>query len=452
MDLNDIQPMLEWLRSHHEWLAVSIMLIALVESLAIAGIVLPGVVMLFGAATIAGSGVLDVWTTLIAAFIGAVLGDGISFILGRVFHQHIANWWPFTKHPQWLEEGEQFFHRHGGKSIAFGRFIGPVRPIIPLVAGMLDMPATRFYVVNIISAIAWAPVYILPGYLVGASMQVSPPVSEDVLVILAMLFGTSLFFAFMSGYIHDKIQSPDKPSMPSGRLFISGRYLMLTSGISLILITCLVVVGELKFVNAAITQWLVFNHTGLMNQIMVAITLIGNHEVHLVWFGLAAIWLGINRQWKLVLTLCILITGVESVLWLMKWGLDLHRPDNPAELVRFSFPSGHTTLTTFLSLWFARYIALAIPEVKRPWIWSVGIVIAMLVGFSRLYLSVHWTTDVLGGVALGTLGFSIWLITCGRFSDTQPPQHPVILLATLLISSTVIIALMFPAARATYLG
>ena len=267
-----------------------------------------------------------------------------------------------------------------------------------------------------------------------------------------MLFGTSLFFAFMSGYVHDKIQSTDTPSMSSGRLFISGRYLMLTSGISLILITCLVVIGELKFVNTAITQWLVFNHTGLMNQIMVAITLIGDHEVQLVWFALAVIWLGINRQWKLVLTLCILITGVESVLWLMKWGLDLNRPDNPAELVRFSFPSGHTTLTTFLSLWFARYIALAIPEVKRPWIWSVGIVIAMLVGFSRLYLSVHWTTDVLGGVALGTLGFSIWLITCGRFSDTRPPQHPVILVATLLISSTVIIALMFPEARTIYLG
>ncbi len=452
MDLTDIQPMLEWLRSHHEWLAVSIMLIALVESLAIAGIVLPGVVMLFGAATIAGSGVLDVWTTLIAAFIGAVLGDGISFILGRVFHRHIANWWPFTKHPQWLEDGEKFFHRHGGKSIAFGRFIGPVRPIIPLVAGMLDMPASRFYVVNIISALAWAPVYILPGYLVGASMQVSPPVSEDVLIILAILFGTSLFFAFMGGYIYDKIRLTDDQQPTSGKLSISSRYLMYVSSISLLLITCLVIIGELKFANAAITQWLVFNHTGLMNQIMVVITLIGDHEVQLVWFGLAIIGLAMNRQWQLVLLMCLLITGVESVLWLMKWGLDLNRPDNPADLVRFSFPSGHTTLTTFLSLWLARYVALAIPEVKRPWVWSIGIAIAMLVGFSRLYLSVHWATDVIGGLALGTLGFSLWLYSCGRVADTLPPRHPIVLVSILLISSTVIIALMFPDARNTYLG
>lgn len=445
MDLTDIQPMLEWLRSHHEWLAVSIMLIALVESLAIAGIILPGVVMLFGAATIAGSGVLGGWAALVAAFIGAVLGDGISFVLGRMFRHRIANWWPFTRHPQWLEKGKCFFRRHGGKSIALGRFIGPVRPVIPLVAGMMDMSSIRFYVVNIISAMVWAPVYILPGYLVGASMpEVSSSASGNILIVLVMLAGSGLFFAFMGSHVHNRIQPPDHLLVTSGRLLVGGRHLMLVSSISLAIITSLVVIGELKFVSAAITQWLVSNHTGLMNRIMVAITLIGSHDVQLIWFGFAAIWLVINRQWKLALALCFLMAGIDGLLCLMKWGLDVNRPDNPAGRVHLSFPSGHTTSTMFLSLWLARYLALTVPGLRRPWLWGVGIIIAILVGFSRLYLRMHWMTDVLGGMALGTLGFSMWLILCGRFCDTRPPRYAAGLIAALLVSSTVVIAMKFP--------
>jgi undecaprenyl-diphosphatase len=72
-----------------------------------------------------------------------------------------------------LRNGEAFFYRHGGKSVLFGRFVGPVRPVIPVVAGMLGMGPAHFAVLNVLSAIGWALVYILPGVFFGTSLAMA---------------------------------------------------------------------------------------------------------------------------------------------------------------------------------------------------------------------------------------------------------------------------------------
>ena len=172
MDLTPIQPLLDWLTQHPDWVAAAIVLIAFLESLAIAGVVIPGVLLLFGTCAIAGNGFLQLWPTLACAFTGAVLGDGISFFLGKHFKENIKGLWPFRNYPEWITNGEAFFDRHGGKSIIIGRFVGPIRPVMPLVAGMLDMSSLRFISINIFSALGWAPVYVLPGYLFGASIDI----------------------------------------------------------------------------------------------------------------------------------------------------------------------------------------------------------------------------------------------------------------------------------------
>ncbi len=114
---------------------------------------------------------LSFWPTVSWAIAGAVAGDGISFLIGRHFSDRISTVWPFSKHPQRLEQGIIFFQRHGTASVALGRFIGPIRAIIPLVAGMLAMPPKRFLVANILSAIAWAPLYLLPGIVLGTAFE-----------------------------------------------------------------------------------------------------------------------------------------------------------------------------------------------------------------------------------------------------------------------------------------
>jgi len=160
-----------WLSLNPHWVAASIALIAFVESFAILGIIVPGVAMLGAASFVAGSGALALPDCLLAAFIGAVCGDGVSFLLGRTFHQDIKRMYPFRANPHWIGKAEGFFREYGTNSVAIGRFIGPIRPVIPLVAGIANMPARKFFLINLLSALGWAPVYVLPGYFLGAAVE-----------------------------------------------------------------------------------------------------------------------------------------------------------------------------------------------------------------------------------------------------------------------------------------
>jgi len=132
-------------------------LFALAESLAVVGLVVPGAAVMIVAGALIAMGGLHFWPVLLLAVAGAILGDGVSFWLGHRYRDQLRSRWPFYRHPAWLARGERFFYRHGGKSILFGRFVGPVRPIVPLVAGMLGMRAAAFYTMNVLSAMLWAP-------------------------------------------------------------------------------------------------------------------------------------------------------------------------------------------------------------------------------------------------------------------------------------------------------
>jgi len=162
MDLATFQPFLHWLSAHPGWSGLAIFLIAFSESLLVVGLVFPGSIIMFGVGTLVAAGALDLWTTLVWAAAGAITGDGVSFWLGHHYKDHLRDMWPIRRYPTLMERGEQFFNKHGGKSVLFGRFVGPVRPVIPAVAGMLGMTPARFLTVNVVSAIAWAPAYTLP--------------------------------------------------------------------------------------------------------------------------------------------------------------------------------------------------------------------------------------------------------------------------------------------------
>ncbi len=137
--------------------------------------------------TLAGAGVIPLWQTIIWAILGAIVGDGISYWIGRHFNERLPGLWPFKKYPTLLERAEIFFRKHGPMSVFIGRFIGPIRALVPLVAGMLGMRPLRFYIANILSAIAWAPVYMLPGILLGAaSLELPPDIAVHVIFMLLM--------------------------------------------------------------------------------------------------------------------------------------------------------------------------------------------------------------------------------------------------------------------------
>lgn len=167
--------LLSWLGDHRQWLGWCLFLIAMLESLAVAGLLVPGVVLLVGTTALAGAWGMPLVTAMSWAFAGAVVGDLLSFTLGRFFHQDIRRLGLFQRNPQWIARGEAFFRRYGVLSIIIGRFVGPIRPIIPMIAGMLDMPVGRFLLINLASALAWAPIYVIPGYVAGHATRWQVP-------------------------------------------------------------------------------------------------------------------------------------------------------------------------------------------------------------------------------------------------------------------------------------
>ncbi|OMH28457.1 DedA family protein [Motiliproteus sp. MSK22-1] len=164
-----ISDLIEWLNLHPQFITIAIASLAFIESLAMVGIVVPGISLLFATAALAGGANISLVYCLLAAMAGASTGDICSFFLGRYAHPWVLDHWPFKQHPEWVVRGELFFGRYGIYSVVIGRFIGPIRPVLPFVAGMLYMPPPRFIMVNLLSSMAWAPVYVMPGYLVGNS-------------------------------------------------------------------------------------------------------------------------------------------------------------------------------------------------------------------------------------------------------------------------------------------
>ena len=169
MDSEFVNALFAWMTAHPGWMGVVIFLSAAAESLTIVGVIIPGALVMFTLGAFIGLGHVDFWSAYAWSALGAVVGDAVSFWIGRAFHQRIRRVWPFAKHPEMLARSEDFFRKHGGKGVLFGRFFGPVRGTIPTVAGMMDMTWRNFMVANVVSAVLWAPAYLIPGMAFGAS-------------------------------------------------------------------------------------------------------------------------------------------------------------------------------------------------------------------------------------------------------------------------------------------
>jgi undecaprenyl-diphosphatase len=169
--IETFQGLLDWIAQNPDYAGGVIFLVSLAESLAIIGLLIPGVVVLLGAGSLIGAGVLDFWSSCAWAVAGAIIGDGLSYLLGRHFDDLAARWRWFRLHPEQLTRGHAFFERWGDLSVMLGRFFGPIRAVVPLIAGMMDMPPRRFYAANVLSALLWAPAYLAPGVLVGEALD-----------------------------------------------------------------------------------------------------------------------------------------------------------------------------------------------------------------------------------------------------------------------------------------
>ncbi len=163
---------LAFVREHKSWAGPVVFVLAFGESLAFVSLILPFWAILVGIGTLIGaSGGLDFWFILTMAATGAALGDWFSYWLGYHYHEQIARMWPLRNYPDLLPKGHAFFEKWGPWAVVLGRFSGPLRASVPLVAGIVEMPKVKFQIANWSSAFLWALVLLAFGDIAGQSFN-----------------------------------------------------------------------------------------------------------------------------------------------------------------------------------------------------------------------------------------------------------------------------------------
>jgi membrane protein DedA with SNARE-associated domain len=188
-----VNTVVEFVREHESWAAPVAFLVAFGESFCFLSILWPGTAILAGvAALLAASGVSAsvVTPAIIAAAAGGVLGYAVSYWIGLYFRDSVENIWPFSRRPHLISRGRDFFEKYGAFGVFLGHFFGPVRAVIPVVAGMFEMRQLPFQIANVASAIIWSAGIIAPSFFIVAF-------KEDVFALIREYEGIVALLIFL---------------------------------------------------------------------------------------------------------------------------------------------------------------------------------------------------------------------------------------------------------------
>lgn len=424
------QQFTQWLHANPNWAGAVAFFVAFAESIAILGTIIPGSITMTAIGILVGSGVIPITSTLIFAILGAVIGDSISYFTGFYFKNRLTKIWPFNKHPQWLGHANLFFERHGGKSIFLGRFIGPIRAMIPIIAGMLNMRPFRFFPIDIFAAIIWAPLYLLPGYLIGlAAINLPADVATKVilsLLLLLVLFWliiwfikeTSTFITSLVDRTSNKIwqlmveskhwhwlcnllRDANHPE-DHGQLVLSFLCLLSITLFLLLFFATVYSFGFLQQIDMAVYHFFRGYRATGMDQLMVLTNSLGSRLALFCLILLIFLWLLVKRNfwaawhWFLACVPALILVRLFQHLHYV------HRPIGIQLVVTLSaFPGIQATVSCACYGFLAWLICLEKSNWKKP-VYSLAAIIIGLIFLSQLYLGFHWFSDIVGSFLLGT--------------------------------------------------
>lgn len=150
------------------WAYILLSAIVFAETGLLIGFFLPGDSLLFTVGVVAGAGDLNIWLINAVLIVSAIVGDAVGYTLGkqagpRVFNRPDSR---FFKQEHLLRT-KAFYEKHGGKTIIYARFVPIIRTFAPFVAGVAQMPYSRFAAFNIFGGIGWVILMTMSGYFLG---------------------------------------------------------------------------------------------------------------------------------------------------------------------------------------------------------------------------------------------------------------------------------------------
>ena len=164
MDIHAIvQDTVDFVRTNQAWAVPVVFALAFGELLAFISLLIPAWGALVAIGALIGSSGIKFWPIWVSASLGAAFGDWLSYWIGLKLEHTVAHVWPLSRHPDLIPRGEIFMKKWGMPGIFIGRFFGPLRASVPLIAGIFEMPFWRFQLANFTSAFVWAAVLLTIG-------------------------------------------------------------------------------------------------------------------------------------------------------------------------------------------------------------------------------------------------------------------------------------------------
>jgi undecaprenyl-diphosphatase len=338
---------------------------------------------------------------------------------------------------EYVERGQRFFTKHGDKSILLARFIGPLRPVIPFVAGLFQMRALKFFLFNIVGGFLAALFYLSLGYFFGQATGQLHTIFGAVewffgglivVIILILLFKRYLAKRGqeITGAIHLVFQPVRITFLEHHvrfRTWLEKREqarfpLIFWFSVSLAMVVAVLIgsgiaqkwlaLSVVSTGDLSTVSWLYAERQGWLTVLFLIITGFGKSVVAALLVLLAALLVWKYKRKIYLTSLFISVGGASSMVELIKHLVARPRPEFIAiyHETGFSFPSGHAMFSAVFGGW----IIFLIWHEAKQWATKVNVLFAcvsmmVLVSFSRLYLGVHYPSDVVTGFLIGL----IWL-------------------------------------------
>jgi undecaprenyl-diphosphatase len=440
----DLQKLLEDLSNTlGGWTYLLVGVFAFVETGAFVGLLVPGeTVMLLGGA-VAGQGAISIYLLIAIAWFAAWAGDTASFFIGRrLGREFVLEHGPrFGIGHERFERVEDYFSRHGGKTIFIGRFISLVRAFAPFVAGSSGMSYRAFVPYSILGCGLWASAHILVGYFFSRSIETAAKYAGKGAFLLASLIVIVVATVVVVRHFREEenrqaavrwmqahaatrrlltLTRRFRPQLlffwnrvtPGGTFGLEFTTLMATLAVALFVLVAYAVivngepgptpgdVGAAEFVERIRVSWL--------TDVAKAFTHLGSGAVVWPLAFVCAAFLVAGRRWAefwvLVVGMALVVAGVHEI----KAAVDRPRPAvGLVGVSGSSFPSAHAAYSTFY-VWLAVTIVmrLRVGMARGSALIAAGIAMAAAIGLSRVYLGVHYLSDVNAGWALGAAAFS----------------------------------------------
>ena len=436
---------LAWIGENPNWAYFVIFLIAFLESLLLVGAILPGVPLLLVIGVLVAMDAFGLLPTIAWATAGSMVGGALSYGLGYRYRDALRESWPLSTVPWLVSRGDDFFRRYGTGSVVFGRFMGPVRPIVPTIAGMAGMPPVRFLTVDMVASLLWASTFILIGLVLGASMELATEVGSRmvplliiiVLGVLLLVWGVRWFNGMLVPRIAGAIErllawsaghrrlgrlsaSIADPYHPEFRgLAILTALLTLAAGLILVLTRLPGGATDPLAMDHGIS-WLfgqLRNPAG--DHLMLLLAQAGDWQVWLVTLGFSCLFLLFRRHYAaawhwLAALVPPLVFALGSWLWLR--GFEA----TPGNAVLFLDDGA---ISVALWLFFAAMIAHRTRESRRWLVYSLIGASLGLVMMARLYLDMQWFSQLLTGGVLALVWVALLGMAYRRHSQRLIPAR-----------------------------